>query len=118
MSLQIHQLIEQSYKTSVEKGWWHDDNGIIVNRNIGELLALIHSEVSEALEDWRNGKPINVMTLRAKDGKPEGFPSEMADIFIRVADMCGHFKINLESALEEKLAYNKTRPHRHGGKLA
>lgn len=49
--------------------------------------------------------------------KPEGIPSEMADILIRLLDTAGRYGVNLDSAVREKLAYNRTRGHRHGGKV-
>lgn len=48
--------------------------------------------------------------------KPEGIPIELADILIRIADTCGARGINLTEALRLKMAYNKTRPTRHGDK--
>ena len=48
MTLTINDLIQISHNTAKEKGWWDDSN-----RNVGELLALIHSEISEALEVYR-----------------------------------------------------------------
>ncbi len=77
--------------------------------------TLIHSEVSEALEDYRTG---TMYALRTDKGKPIGFPSELADIVIRVGDLCGYLGIDLESAVAEKMAFNATREHRHGGKRA
>lgn len=98
-------------RTAHEKGWWEQD------RNVGEVLALIHSEVSEALEDWRNGLPLDEWYYDVND-KPEGFPTEMADIIIRVLDFCFEKGIDIERAIEAKMEFNETRPYRHGGKLA
>ena len=54
--MQINELINNSYETAKSKGWWDDKN-----RNIPELLALIHSEVSEALEAYlENGYEVKV----------------------------------------------------------
>ena len=50
--------------------------------------------------------------------KPEGFPIELADILIRVFDLAEAWDIDLEAALQEKMAYNETRAYRHGGKYA
>lgn len=78
-------------------------------------LALIHSEVSEALEDVRadNFAP----STNSQTGKPEGLPSELADIVIRVLDLADILGIDMTRALEEKHSYNLGRAHRHGGKL-
>ena len=51
-------------------------------------------------------------------GKPVGFTVELADVIIRIADLCGEFGLDLESALTTKLSYNQTRPYRHGNKKA
>lgn len=114
MSLTINQLILQSHSTAVSKGWWDDPN-----RNIPELLALIHSEVSEALEAFRDtGKTGLSEVWEDEHNKPEGFTVELADVLIRIADLCGEYNLDLESAISSKLSYNKTRSYRHGGKKA
>jgi hypothetical protein len=51
-----------------------------------------------------------------KDGKPEGCVVEFADCIIRIADFCHVKGWDLEAAIKEKMEYNKTRPHKHGGK--
>ena len=108
--LTINEVVHQAYQTAKEKGW-HDEP-----KSFGDDMALIHSEVSEALEAFRdNGQP-TLMWYVGDDSKPEGVPSELADIVIRVADVCGKYGIDLESAIETKMAFNKTRPFRHGGK--
>ena len=114
MSITIQTLIEKSNKTAREKGWWDDEN-----RNIGELVALIHSEVSEALEVYRvKGKDSIGENWLDEKGKPEGFTVELADVIIRIADLCGEFELDLEESLTTKLSYNQTRPYRHGDKKA
>ncbi|MDD5561569.1 MAG: MazG nucleotide pyrophosphohydrolase domain-containing protein [Candidatus Omnitrophica bacterium] len=97
--LVISDLIKQCHRTAKSKGWW------INSRNDGELIALMHSELSEALEAMRKG------------GKKEELAEELADCCIRIFDYCGSRKINLEEALSKKMEYNKTRPHRHGKKF-
>jgi len=109
--MDIKTLIEESHSTAKEKGWWDSPK-----REIPELIALIHSEVSEALETYRIGG-VDMMWYGSKK-KPEGLVVELADTVIRIADLCGEFGLDLESALIEKMAYNKTRPYRHGNKLA
>ena len=107
--LNINEMVTEAYQNAKAHGW-HDDN----KTTVIEFLCLIHSEVSEVVEEIRHGEPLD--TNRIIDGKPEGVPSELADIVIRVADMCGLYGIDLESAIIEKMQYNKTRPYRHGGK--
>lgn len=115
--MKINEIVKEAHKNAVSKGWWEED------RSFGEVIALIHSEASEALEEYRNGNEPNYSYYNVNvagdnyDPKPEGIPSELADIVIRVADACGRYGIDLEKAIEEKMAYNATRPHKHGGKV-
>ena len=114
MSMTIESLIQESHRTAKSKGWWDDPD-----RNVGELLALIHSEVSEALEVYRvKGKDSIGENWLDEKGKPEGFTVELADVIIRIADLCGEFELDLEKSLTTKLSYNQTRPYRHGDKKA
>lgn len=109
MDMTISELVEQAHKNALEHGWYEEP------RTFGELIALCHSELSEALEDFRNGLKPNVM-LNGDGGKPCGIPSELADVVIRIADMAGYYGIDLEAAIKAKMAYNRTRPYKHGGK--
>lgn len=141
MTMEIKRFAADIHKTAVEHGWW--DGG---ERNFGELIALCHSELSEALEEYRNGRKPTETYYECKAGehahaslqdihgcgpaeegcknscnghygKPCGIPSELADVVIRIFDMCGHYGIDIEAILEEKAAFNATRPYRHGGKV-
>ena len=111
----LNELVRIAHRDAVANGWWEGE------RNFGELLALVHSEVSEALEEYRKGQRIDETRLVDKGYallKPEGIPSELADIVIRVADICGAYDIDLEWIVLEKLSYNRSRGYRHGGKRA
>lgn len=105
--MNLNEIAEAAYRNAVEKGFY--DN----RRTVGEALCLIHSEVSEALEDLREGK---MQTTRRADGKPEGFPSELADVIIRVCDLAFDLGIDLDREVEEKMKFNVTRSRLHGGK--
>jgi len=102
-----------------DKGW---RDGIPASFKGSELaqfvaaqLMLIVSEAAEALEDVRAGN--FAASTNPQNGKPEGLPSELADIVIRTLDLADMLGIDLTRALEEKHSYNLGRAHRHGGKL-
>ena len=104
----ITSLVHEAHENAISKGWYDEP------RTFGDMIALIHSELSEALEDYRIGHNPNKVWYEGK--KPCGIPIELADACIRIFDMCGYFGIDLEKAIREKMAYNATRPQRHGGK--
>lgn len=88
------------------------------NQTMGEDIALMHSELSEALEDIRNGKdPRTTYYEVGKISKPCGVPAELADVVIRICGFCSRHGVDLGKAVLEKMAYNETRPYRHGGKV-
>lgn len=99
------------WELAEEKGWHEKE------RDFPEIAALIHSEVSEALEEYRKGRrPDEIYETKENPGKPEGIPIELADVIIRIYDWAGDNNVNMEEAIMIKHAYNKTRPYRHGGK--
>ena len=101
-----------------EANGWHMPGSQVAIRMAADI-ALIQSEASEALEWIRkhggkedpNGLQIDV------DGKVVGLPSELADVVIRVMDFCDKYDVDLAAAIDAKLANNKTRGYRHGGKV-
>lgn len=172
----LNELRDRIHANNVRLGFHEPSSG----RPFDGALALVHAEVSEALEEWRSGKHgmtetywtvsnptdligtnilrfsgkglqvhnydynVHPMDPHPQPGdpnyepewldvtpelvrnmpnmirhlKPEGIPSELADIIIRVLDICGTHGIDIASAIADKMAYNETRSYRHGGKLS
>lgn len=112
-----------------DAGWWQDFPGDLqqVQRDgilnaeqhnwIGNKLLLICSEAVEAHDEIRTGHGIHDMYYDEKN-KPQGFPTELADVVIRVMDMCYNLGINLPYWVDFKLTYNASRGHRHGNKVS
>lgn len=171
------------HQNAVEHGWWDEKH------TFGEVIALCHSELSEALEEYRAGRPMEYLepVVAYQNhleffNKPGGIAVEMADCIIRILDWCGkegvdiqqeyekmpimawisslkfgdivsechcclsaayekeqwpktsaaghmarcikiitewakHNSVDIYRIMQEKHAYNKTRPYRHGGKV-
>ncbi len=91
----LSEFTESCHKVAREKGFWDEE------RNIGEALMLIVTEVSEAME-----------AHRIKD--EENFREELADTFIRLFDLCGGLGIDIEEEILKKTQANKKRPYKHG----
>lgn len=104
----LNELAAEVHGIAVEKGWYDTP------RSFPELIALMHSELSEALEAWRERD----VAITTEGNKPEGYGVEMADCIIRILDCCDYMGIDIDQAITRKIAYNRTRPYRHGGKRA
>ncbi len=120
----LNELAKEIHQNAVDHGWWEEE------RSFGEIIALCHSELSEALEEYREGHhpTEGYYKCKADDidcveeckecqlAKPEGIPIELADCIIRILDYCGKEGINIDEAIRKKHEHNKSRPYRHGGK--
>lgn len=104
--MRINDIAREIHENAVEHGWWDTE------RPFGEIIALCHSELSEALEAYRDDEPF----IRMIKNKPDGIAVEMIDCIIRILDYLAKEEIDIEYILEVKHKYNKTRPYKHGGK--
>ncbi len=98
-------------KIAREHGW--DDNPM----EVGSAIALMHSELSEALEEYRAGHAVGAIRYEGPDAKPEGVSVELADVVIRILHFYDRAGIPLQQVLLQKMKYNDTRAYRHGEKL-
>lgn len=122
LSLEIHE-------NAKSKGFFESE------KNIGEMLCLIHSEVSEALEadrkshyaveSWNLRNNIDLDNLDSTSEKQyfkqefevsvkNSFEDELADVIIRVLDLCAFKQIDIEKHIKLKMMYNSMREHKHG----
>ena len=122
----LNELTKEVHDNAVEHGWWDEP------RSFGEIIALCHSELSEALEEDRAGNRIRkgeptpmlyysgggyvATDVTACCTKPEGVAVELIDCIIRILDWCGHMGVDVEEVMRVKHEYNKTRPYKHGKK--
>jgi hypothetical protein len=104
-------------RVNIRNGWFETE------RTVGDDLALLHSEVSEALDAYRahgfddiTGEALPTPLGDTTIPKPEGFGSELADVLIRLLDTCERRGVDLVAEYERKIIYNATRSHRHGEK--
>ncbi len=100
----LNELAQQINDNARDKGFWDAD------RNMGEMLMLAVSELSEALEEHRYDRP----PVYYSNGKPEGVAVEIADCIIRCLDTMHSLGVDLDAIVAEKMAYNATRPLKHG----
>lgn len=117
MENRLNELAKRIHQDNVERGFYDE------KRELGTLLMLIVSEVSEALEADRKGKHVNIHEIaeyanpdKFKEYVKDTFEDEIADTFIRLFDLVGYLGIDIEAHIGAKLAFNKTRGHKHGKK--
>ena len=110
MVLSIPDIMREALTTATQKGFRDQDRPLAVD------IALMHSELSEALEEDRDTDRSMRNIYHRPGGKLEGVAVELADAIIRICESCQYHDIPLETAIIQKLEYNKTRSYRHGGK--
>lgn len=132
----LNELAEKIHENAVEKGFWQDSN-LWVGDSFAAKLALIHSELSEALEahragepnlyymldgqrvwpaaegQWRSGYPLSNDRVEGT-AKPEGIGVELADALIRILDLSAAMELDLDGIVAKKMAFNASRPWKHG----
>ena len=121
--MDIEKIAKEIHEVNISKGFWDDRD----TKNVGEVLMLCVSELSEALEAHRknhkcslNEKVKNEVDIEHIDivwfetHVKNTFEDEIADTVIRLLDLSEGFGIDLAWHIKAKLAYNKTRPHKHG----
>lgn len=112
----MKKLQENIHTNAKHKGFW--ENNKDMDSHIIEKVCLIHSEVSEALECYRNGEMrTNMSHGIASIPKPSGFPSELADIIIRTLDLAEALGIDMDKEIHQKCLYNEIRSFKHGKKI-
>lgn len=107
--MNITELVKTAHENAKQKGFHEESYSPL------HYLMLINCELAEAAEEYREHGDILGAYTNEK-GKPLGFPIELADAVIRIADLCGKYDIDLETAIKTKIEYNKTREFKHGKK--
>ena len=104
--MNLNEIAKEIHQNAVNHGWWDKE------RSLPEIIALCHSELSEALEEYRDGRGCMVRRLQ----QARGIAVEMVDCIIRILDYLQYRNVDIEAVLRNKHEYNVTRPYRHGSK--
>lgn len=97
----LNDLCREAFETAKQNGW-HEEK-----REFGTLIALMHSELSEALEAYRKD---------SEDVMWSHITEELADVCIRIFNACGEYELDLATAIESKMEKNKARGYKYGGR--
>jgi NTP pyrophosphatase (non-canonical NTP hydrolase) len=124
--MKMNELRDLIYQNAKDKGFWDSE------RNIGEALMLIVTELAEGLETHRNLGKVQLVDSMVKEAMnqmddnefkehfalmvKDSFQDEMADSIIRILDLCGGLDIDIEWHIAAKMRYNATRSRLHGKK--
>lgn len=121
----LNALAAECHRIAKDHGWWDNPP------SFGETVVMCHAELSEAVEEYRDGNPaayvtrfnglggfypVEDMSEWEPEEKPEGVAVEMADCLIRLLDWFGANGLDVEEIVRRKCAYNETRTYRHGNK--
>lgn len=121
----LNEIRDAVHENAVAKGFYEGD------KNFGELLMLVVSELGECLEAHRAGKPMSADPALLRElceystwdntvaerfrGNVKDLPAdEIADAIIRLLDICGHYGIDIDAHVYAKMKYNETRERKHG----
>lgn len=105
--INLNLLAYDIHSANAWKGFWPLDK----EPNLAEKIMLVVTELSEAVEELRAGSPRFYL---GDGGKPEGVDVELVDALIRLLDILGYREADIDTLLQMKLAYNESRPHKHG----
>lgn len=144
--MNLNELSKECHYAAVKKGFYNDYhqhyNKAIQSAFFAQRIALIHSELSEALEADRKSKYADLSKMQPdierfteifknshardlisadepfkqafEDNIKDTVEDELADTLIRIFDLCGFLNIDIQSHVELKMKYNETRPEKHG----